>query len=71
MTLSTQIGRADRYMNEYTRNPSGENWRRMISEIKALESMQTTPLLLVQEMEAAMERDKPEGWPAGTKTWSK
>lgn len=71
MILSSQISRTGRYMDEYTRNASGENWRRMISEIKALEAMQTTPLLLVQELEAAMKRDKPEGWPAGTKTWSK
>src|SRR5690242_14488619 len=67
--VSTQISRAQRYMGEYRRNGTGENWRRMIAELKALEELPMVPAFLTHGLEHAMKLKKPDGWPTGTKTW--
>jgi hypothetical protein len=69
-TVKEEIERVEWCMTEYSKGPSDERWNQMISELNILSNVQTTPTLLVTDLNHARgKRGDLNGWPKGTQSW--
>ncbi|MEY9470843.1 hypothetical protein ABH992_003242 [Bradyrhizobium yuanmingense] len=69
-TVKEQINRVEFGLDEYSKNPSGKQWRWMMQDLELLANAETVPVNLVKSLRHAGLNKSNGGWPPGTQNWS-
>jgi hypothetical protein len=69
-TMKEQINRVELGLDEYSKNPSGKQWRWMMQDLELLANAETMPVNLVTSLRHAGLNKSNGAWPPGTQNWS-